>query len=104
MRAVASAILVIGIAVVVVGGATLIPKAIEAMNDAGTQRERAKTERIEAQADADHQASVDWQHEMMVWTTALAAFTGGFTLKDFLMIVFIGVAAWATGYWLGGKV
>lgn len=73
------------VVVAIVAALILVP-IFSDLGDSLADHERAKAVRIDAETRQEHTRSVDWQHEYQLWTTAIAAFTGGFTLKDVLLI------------------
>lgn len=91
-----------GILLVVIIGALVVNAIIGGLGlleDKQAQREYAKAVRVEAEKARDHQASVDWQHEFMLWTIALESIGG----LDVISLLIIGAAYSLFGtvvYWI----
>ena len=88
------------VAFAIVAAMVLLP-IIGDLNDSAAARDRVKAARIHAEMRADHQASVDYQHEFHMWTTALMAFGGGFTFRDLALVFLVALIAVAAGYMTG---
>jgi len=92
-------LVVVVVAVVVVAALFVLP-ALENLNDSEAARVRAETDRIDARTRQQHQQSVDWQHELMVFSVAMKA-SGLGALPVLVVGVALGFGALAVGFWVG---
>jgi len=90
--------LVVGLVGVLVAVVGLVPASLSSIQDAKAEHERAKAERIEAQARADHLDAEDWQHSYMMWTSFLQA-----NKSDGVLLLAVGLVALAGGFAWGRK-
>lgn len=97
-RAMAGGCLAVIVILVVLAALVLVPSALGNLQDAAAQRDYARAELERARTEGEHQASIDWQHEFMLYVVTLKAGGG-----DLIAVVVLGLAAFAGGYLLGGK-
>jgi transposase len=93
-----SGLILIALIVIVAVAITWIAGALSDLNNSQAQAELARAERIHQEGRADHQASLDWQHEFMLWTAYIQS-------QQFGIGCLLGPAAallaLASGYALG---